>query len=83
MIEYKEISIGKYNILPSILGYYCTIGFTTKWYRMNGRRHRADGPAVIHFDNNRQSEYWLNGIQYKDIPSDEYWIKYCKLLAFT
>ena len=41
------------------------------WYK-EGKRHRETGPAIIRY--NEEKQYWLNGILYKNIKTDEEWI---------
>lgn len=41
------------------------------WYK-NGGYHREDGPAVMYTNGTKQ--YWLDGIWYQDITSDDEWI---------
>jgi hypothetical protein len=43
-----------------------------EWY-INGELHREDGPAVERINGLKQ--YFLKGIEYKNITSDEEWIK--------
>lgn len=36
----------------------------------NGKRHRLDGPAVIHYNENGsllEEQYWIDGIKYEDM----------------
>lgn len=60
-------------------------------YLVNGKWHNEKGPAIVYFSGRKR--YFLNdkelgtnilsaadNIQY--IPSDEYWIKFCKLKSF-
>lgn len=46
--------------------------------------HRTDGPARIGTEyGSYVKEYWLNGVEYKNIISNEYWIRFCKLQVFS
>lgn len=94
MIEYKEIYDPDYWNLADRSGYYkITFRKTGDMdYSKDSWLHRADGPARIR---GARKEYWLviNGVPNKfgsnnpDDPihyilSDEYWIKYQKLMVF-
>jgi hypothetical protein len=46
--------------------------FTYKAWYNHGKPHRIDGPAVIFTDGIKQ--YYLNGIWYPEITSDEEWL---------
>ena len=41
------------------------------WYK-KGKCHRENGPAII--DGNGEKQYYLNGIYYPNIKTDEEWI---------
>lgn len=90
MIEHKEITYIDYNYLNDKSGYYL-IKYNSGSidYRVNGNLHHEFRPARI-LSYGRE-EYWLDGKRYGSnmlqdnllyIPSNEYWIKFCKLKVF-
>lgn len=52
-----------------------------KSFQHNGYLHNPNGAARYWKD--QSVEYYYKGKYFKNIPSDEYWRKYCKLLAFS
>lgn len=90
MIEYQEIPYLDYIYLEDKTGAYMLIDDQYLIYLINDEHHREDGAAIINMDSNSK-QYWLNGRYYGNtninspnyIPSDEYWIRYQKLKAFT
>lgn len=89
MIEYKKIKFSDWRVLKDRSGYYHIETNGNNFYLKDNKRHNTDGAAFI---NKYKKEYYLdnvcygnnntdNGVHY--IPSDEYWIRYQKLLAFT
>lgn len=82
-LRYKE----KYNWTESEPSYFSndrsiTINYLhiteDFWYKswgegsMTNPYHRADGPARMWY--NGKKEYWLNGIIFKDIKTDDEWL---------
>ncbi len=42
------------------------------WYNEKGDRHNANGPAIIYSkDAGGNAEYWVNGIYFKDVTTNE------------
>lgn len=89
MIEYKKIKFSDWKVLKDRSGYYCLSHLGGLAYLKDNKYHREDGAAFI---TKNKKQYYLdnvcygnnnidNGVHY--IPSDEYWIRYQKLLAFT
>lgn len=83
---YKEYYYDNHNFLTE---YSDSLNFSTDiisliFWNENKQRHNIYGPADICWMRSTK-EYWLNNVYFgnqKNIPSDEYWIKYQKLLAF-
>jgi len=78
MIKYTNISIKEYYNLSEKerqTKSYCVEYFdVTKFWYINGKRHREDGPAAIYSSGRKY--WWLYGIEY----SFEDW---CKILNKT
>ena len=51
-----------------------------KTWCKNGKLHREDGPAIEYVEGDK--EYWYNDIWYKEIKTDEEWIRFVKLIIF-
>jgi len=62
--EYKRLLFHhnlQYNIVSNKLKPYC-IEYPGKEYRINGKKHREDGPAEIY--SNGEKYWYLNDIKY-------------------
>lgn len=64
-------AVGEYIVIYKTSGSY---------FLKDGQCHNENGAAIYYPDGNK--EYILKGKKYHNIPSDEYWIRYQKLLAF-
>lgn len=68
LVEYQErYPSDKYPFtthrigLPAIIRYTANKEILTEEFWVMGKKHRLDGPAVIHYsENGIQKEYWLN-----------------------
>lgn len=89
MIEYKEIEYKDWSDLYDRTGCYKITyksydsSYLPDYYK-DGLLHCEFTAAFTSV--NGYKEYYLNGKLYGDkyiIPSDQYWLKYQKLLAFT
>lgn len=89
MIKYTQISQHDWYVLKNRTGYYCVnFNEVTILYK-NGTIHNEYGPAYIK-NFSKYKEYYLYGnyIGNNDVESrlyytNETWIRYCKLKAFT
>lgn len=91
MIEPIVISYREYLINDLIKDrlYYVIVSKTYSFYCLNRDIHNTNGAAKIWTSDDQyhpdRREYFLNDKYYGDeykIPSDEYWVKFCKMKAF-
>ena len=62
---YVEGKLHRDNDLPAIEDSY-----GDKYWYVDDKRHRESGPAVVR-NNGTYFEYWINGEQIEDIPTDK------------
>lgn len=91
MIKYTEIKFEKYVDLYDKSGYYCTVSSHCTIYRKDNKWHNEYGAAIVYHESQYKT-YYLESDCYGSnnpresihyIPSDEYWIKYQKLMVFS
>lgn len=91
MIKYTKINFEKYVDLYDKSGYYCTVDSRCRIYRKDNKWHNESGAAVVYHDDSCKMYYLENNCYGSNvlhnsmhyIPSDEYWIKYQKLMVFS
>jgi hypothetical protein len=72
-MPYETYNIIKHDFWSNSIDKYIEWNDGLKcWYDENGRLHRIDGPAIIL--SNGEMKYYLHGILYRDINSNDEWM---------